>query len=80
VDGAALDSAKEILSGMKRFTMVGNSSERLELRSSELDLIEKVIECGASYQELRSAQKGRTMAFIAGGLIIGVVVLLMTSK
>jgi hypothetical protein len=59
--------------------MVGNSDERLELRPSEIDLIEKVIECGETYRKLEAASKGRTMAFVAGGLIIGAVVLLVTT-
>jgi hypothetical protein len=79
VDDGTISSAREIQAGMQRFSVIGNSDERLELRPSELDLVEKVLECGDTYKKLEAAQKGRTMAFVAGGLIIGAVVLLVTS-
>jgi hypothetical protein len=45
-----------------------------------MSTIESVLECGMTYEKLAEASKGRVMSFVVGGLIIGAVVLLATSK
>lgn len=79
VDGSTLDTAKNIQSQMAKFGSTGNSDDRLDLESSEVDIIERIIECASVYEKVEAAAKGRTIAFVAGGLIIGAVVLLATS-
>jgi hypothetical protein len=77
VDSVSIESAKDIQIGLQRFSVAGNPMERLDLRARELDLVEKILECGTTYERLKAADKGRTMAFVGGGLIIGAVVLLV---
>lgn len=79
VDGAAIDNAKDILAGLQRFSAVGNSDERLSLKASEIGTIESILECAMTYERDEAAKKGKLIAFVAGGLIIGAVVLLATS-
>lgn len=79
VDSSTLDKAREIQVGLNKFSSTGNSSERLDLDPDEVEIVEKVIECGQVYQAAQAASKGKTIAFVAGGLIIGVVVLLAMS-
>lgn len=79
VDTSTLETAKDIQSQMAKFGSSGGSDERLDLETSEVDIIERVIECATVYDKLEAAAKSRTIAFVAGGLIIGAVVLVATS-
>lgn len=79
VDGATLDDARTVQAGMSRFASAGNADERLELSPGEIDLIERVVECGMTYDKMKELNKGKTVAFVAGGLLIGAIVLLVMS-
>lgn len=77
VDGAAINSAHEIQAGLEKFSTTAGPNERLDLQASEIDLIDRMIACGLVYEQSAAASKSKTMAFVAGGLIIGTVVLLV---
>lgn len=80
IDSSAIDEARSLQEGLAGFAAGGAFSERLELRNPEIDLIERMLECGILYQSVKKASTGKTMAFIAGGLLIGAVALLVTSS
>lgn len=79
VDQGVLENVKKIQSDLIDFSTDGPENVRADIAAEDLSLIERVFECSAIYAKKKEAEKTATMAFVAGGLLIGTIVLVVVS-
>lgn len=80
VDDSSLKKAGSLRDGLLRFATQAPENARLEIEPADIALIEQVLECSDLYEAQKKAATEKTVAFVLGGLLIGTVVLVLTSR
>lgn len=80
LDSASLSTARGLHEGLVRFAETAPGDSRLEIDPQDIQKIDRILECGMFYDRLKEAENARTTAFMAGGLVIGAVVLILVSQ
>lgn len=80
LESASLSTVRGLHEGLVRFSTTAPGDSRLEIDPADIQQIDRVLECGMLYDRLKEAQNARTTAFMAGGLVIGAVVLILVSQ
>jgi len=63
---------------LERFGSSKNES-KAELSPPEIQKIEAILACQQTYDQVASARKGRTIAFVVGGVLLGAIVIAVIS-
>lgn len=80
IDESSLKKATALRDGLVRFATQAPENARLEIEPEDITLMEQVLDCSALYAEKQSAATAKTIAFVAGGLLVGTLVLILATR
>jgi hypothetical protein len=80
VDNSSLTKATGLRDGLVKFAKTAPDNARLQIEPKDITLIEQVLDCSSIYENKKKADSAKTIAFVAGGLLVGAVVLLVVSS
>lgn len=75
IDNSSLVKAKGLRDGLTKFATTASDSARLQIDPKDITLMEQVLDCSSIYLNKKQADMAKTVAFVAGGLLIGGAVL-----
>lgn len=75
IDNSTLMKATGLRDGLTRFATTAADNARLQIEAKDITLMEQVLDCSSIYLTKKQADTAKTVAFIAGGLLIGGAVL-----
>jgi hypothetical protein len=77
---ASLADARAIRDYLRRFASVARPDEKTErLSSSDFALVDEVLACQETHRQVTEARQGRGAMLLAGGLIVGTIILIVAS-
>lgn len=80
VDSVVYQEVKKIQASLEQFG-ASNREGRAELTSDEIRKMDSVLACQKTYEQVSTVKKQRTIAFVAGGiLLVGIVIAVASSK
>lgn len=79
IDDSTLVKATGLRDGLVRFATTAADSARLQIEPKDIALMEQVLDCSSIYVNRKKADSAKTVAFVAGGLLVGAVVLLLVN-
>jgi hypothetical protein len=75
IDNATLVKATGLHDGLIKFVTTAPDNARLQIEPKDIALMEQVLDCNLIYLNKKKADSAKTVAFIAGGLLVGAIVL-----
>lgn len=80
LDVESIDEATRILDVIVAFSEEGGGDEGLVLEPEEITAVERILECSNLYRKLESERKNRSLAFVAGGVALGAIILIAAAS
>lgn len=71
IDNSTLVKATGLRDGLTKFAATAADTARLQIEPKDITLMEQVLDCSAIYLNMKQADMAKTVAFIAGGLLVG---------
>lgn len=78
VDSMVYQEVSKLKASLEQFAASG-AEGKAQMTEAELQKIDSVLACQATYQDIESATKKRTVLLVAGGIVIGAIVLAVTT-
>lgn len=75
IDNSSLVKATGLRDGLNKFATTAADNARLQIEVKDITLMEQVLDCSSIYQNKKKADLAKTVAFVAGGLLVGGAVL-----
>lgn len=75
IDNSTLVKATGLRDGLTKFATTAADSARLQIQPKDIAIMEQVLDCSTIYLNKKKADSAKTLAFIAGGLLVGGAVL-----
>lgn len=79
VDSLVYAEVKKLRDSLDKFAS-STTESRAELSPAELEKIDAVLACQKTYEERNSDTKTRTVFFVIGAIVVGAIVIAVTSK
>jgi hypothetical protein len=71
IDNSTLVKATGLRDGLTKFATTAADNARLQIEVKDITLMEQVLDCSAIYLNKKQADMAKTVAFVAGGLLVG---------
>lgn len=75
LDSSTLVKGTGLRDGLTKFATTAADNARLQIEPKDIAIMEQVLDCSAIYLNKKKADSAKTLAFIAGGLLVGGAVL-----
>ncbi len=75
IDNSALVKGAGLRDGLLKFATTATDNARLQIEPKDITLMEQVLDCSSIYENKKKADSAKTVAFVAGGLLVGAAVL-----
>jgi len=75
IDNSTLVKAAGLRDGLLKFATTAADSARLQIEPKDITLMEQVLDCSSIYENRKKADTAKTVAYVAGGLLVGAAVL-----
>jgi hypothetical protein len=75
IDNSTLVKATGLRDGLTKFATTAADNARLQIEPKDIAIMEQVLDCSTIYLNKKKADSAKTLAFIAGGLLVGGAVL-----
>lgn len=75
IDNATLVKATGLRDGLTKFATTAADNARLQIEPKDIAIMEQVLDCSTIYLNKKKADSAKTLAFVAGGLLVGGAVL-----
>lgn len=80
IDQSSLAKATGLRDGLVKFATTAPDNARLQIEEKDISLMEQVLDCSSIYENKKKADSAKTVAFVAGGLLVGALVLLVVNS
>jgi hypothetical protein len=75
IDNSSLTKANGLRDGLVKFATTANDSARLQIDPKDITVMEQVLDCSTIYLNKKKADTAKTIAMVAGSLLVGGAVL-----
>lgn len=75
LDNSTMVKAAGLRDGLTKFATTAPDNARLQIEPKDITVMEQVLDCSTIYLNKKKADSAKTLAFIAGGLLVGGAVL-----
>lgn len=80
IDNSTLVKATGLRDGLTKFATTAADNARLQIDPKDITTMEQVLDCSGIYVNKKKADTAKTVAFVAGGLLAGALVLLWVNS